>query len=229
MIQLLTNAAATDTSTAYPVNTADQNLVSITGGLCAVTTLTVTTPANLETVTIGTVVYTFMDTLTPAGVANEVFVGASPAISLDNLKSAVNGTAGAGTTYGTGTVANPDVIATTNGATTQVFEAILPGTAGNAIVSTETGATMAFTSTVFGSGTQTATGSTVVIESSPDGGTTWATELSLANPTMGTVVGSTHLARIGVTTRIRARVTVYATSTKLSATLQSFRAGNPIH
>lgn len=95
-----------------------------------------------ETILIGDVTYTMVDTL--SGAKNEVLIGASAAASLDNLKSAVNGTAGEGSTYGTGTVANPKVTATTNGDTTQVIEAIEVGTAGNDIVTTETCENAAF-------------------------------------------------------------------------------------
>lgn len=54
-------------------------------------------------------------------IANEVLIGASAAAFLDNVKSAINGTAGEGTTYSTGTVAHPLIEATTNTDTTQLF------------------------------------------------------------------------------------------------------------
>lgn len=91
---------------------------------------------NNETVTIGTTVYTFKTTLT--GAAWEVLIGVSLATALDNLKSAINATAGEGTTYGTGTTAHPDVIATTNSDTAQTIEAKVANAAGNDIVTTET-------------------------------------------------------------------------------------------
>lgn len=89
-----------------------------------------------ETITVDETVYTMKTTLT--GEAYEVLIGASLAVSLDNLKSAINASAGEGTTYGTGTVAHPTVTATTNTDTTQVVEAIEIGTAGNSIATTET-------------------------------------------------------------------------------------------
>lgn len=88
-----------------------------------------------ETITAGDVTYTMVTTLT--GAKNEVLIGANLAASLDNLKSAINATAGAGTTYGTGTVANPLVTATTNTDTAQTVEAYNVGTYGNAIPTTE--------------------------------------------------------------------------------------------
>lgn len=87
-----------------------------------------------DTVTIGGYVYTFK------AIPNTPFsvdIGADAATSLDNLKAAINDSGTAGTTYGTGTYAHPHVTATTNTNTTQVVEARLAGTAGNAIATTE--------------------------------------------------------------------------------------------
>ena len=109
-----------------------------------------------ETVTISdtntTIVYTFVDAL--SGAAYEVLIGASAAASLDNLKSAINGTAGEGTTYGTGTVANVLVTATTNTDTAQTVEAKRVGTYGNAIATTTTAADVAWGAEVLESGAE---------------------------------------------------------------------------
>lgn len=59
-----------------------------------------------------------------ANVPNQVLLGANAAAMLDNLKSAINNTAGEGTTYSSGTRAHPEVTATTNTDTTQVVQAI---------------------------------------------------------------------------------------------------------
>jgi predicted RecA/RadA family phage recombinase len=108
----------------------------------ATLTSTGTAVADGATVTIGSVVYTFKTTLTtdPAAVPYEVLIGSTSngAAALDNLKSAINGTSGAGSTYGEGTVAHPLVTATTNSNTEQVIEAITAGSAANAIATTET-------------------------------------------------------------------------------------------
>lgn len=106
-----------------------------------------TNPANNGTFTLGSKTYTFKDTLT--GAADEIKVGADAATTLDNVKSAVNATAGAGTAYGTGTTANTQATATTNTDTTQLFEAVTAGSAGNAIVFTESATHI----TINGSGT----------------------------------------------------------------------------
>lgn len=95
-----------------------------------------------ETITIGGSngkTYTMKTALSSPAVVNEVLIGASLAASLDNLKSAINGSAGEGTTYSTGTVAHPNVTATTNTDTAQTVEAYRVGTYGNSITTTETG------------------------------------------------------------------------------------------
>ena len=101
-------------------------------------------PANGATVTIGTRVYTFQTTLT--NVAGNVLIGASAATALDNLKSAVNLTSGAGTTYAAATTIHPTVTATDNADTTQLFVAKVAGVAGNAIVTLESSTVLSFPS-----------------------------------------------------------------------------------
>ncbi len=107
------------------------------GGTKATQTLTLSgTVSNNETVVINGRTYTFKTALT--GAADEVLIGANAAASLDNLKSAINASAGAGTTYGTGTTAHTTVEATTNTDTTQVIQARVTGTAANSYGTTET-------------------------------------------------------------------------------------------
>lgn len=88
-------------------------------------------PANNETVTLGTKTYTFKTTLT--GAADEVLIGASTNASIDNLVSAVDASAGEGTTYGTGTTANADADGSRDGS---VF--VARGTTAGPTVSTDT-------------------------------------------------------------------------------------------
>jgi hypothetical protein len=114
-------------------------------------TSTGTAPANGATVTIGTRVYTFQTVLT--NVAGNVLIGGSAAIALDNLKSAVNRDAGtAGTAYAAATTAHPDVEATTNDNTTQLFVAKVAGVAGNSIAVTDTSDTLSFPTTTLTGG-----------------------------------------------------------------------------
>lgn len=142
------------TSGTFRLNDGESGTTS--AGVKATQTLTTTgTFSNGETVTVGDVPYTMVTTL--SGAKNEVLIGASAAASLDNLKSAINATAGEGTTYGTGTVANPKAEATTNTATTQVVAAYDVGTYGNDIVTTETAANASWGDTTLGSGAEPST------------------------------------------------------------------------
>jgi len=103
---------------------AEVSAVAATGTL----TSDATAPDDAESVTIGTVTYVFKTALsTGPAVPYEVLIGGSAAVTLDNLKAAINAGAGAGTLYGTGTAAHPDVTATANADTTQEVEAIVPG------------------------------------------------------------------------------------------------------
>lgn len=123
-------------------------------------TAAVTTDAAL--VTIGSKVYSVVSALSETSGATavpyQVLKGAAEANMLDNLKSAINGTTGAGTIYGTGTVAHPDVVATTNSNTIQEIMTRWVGDATettrlNAIVTTETMANTAWEGGTLGVGT----------------------------------------------------------------------------
>lgn len=120
-------------------------------GVKATSTVTQSTAdlSDDETLTIGTTVYRFKNTM---AAAYDVKIGASVAVTLDNFKAAINATGTPGTEYFAGTLAHPDVTATTNGATTQVIEAREIGIAGNLIATTSTAANYAWTSTVMAGG-----------------------------------------------------------------------------
>lgn len=87
-----------------------------------------------DTVTLGSVTYTFKNTL---GSANDVKIGATAAITLENLGKAVNLEGTANTHYGAGTVANPDFFyplgALNDTEVNGRFYARNPGTAGNGL------------------------------------------------------------------------------------------------
>ena len=125
--------------------------VPVNGVLAALVSATATLTsdgvafADAEIVTIGTKAYQFLAIPLVEGDVNR---GANAAAALDNLQSAVNHTGTPGTDY-ICALPHPDVIATTNAATTQLFVAKIPGTGGNALASTETCAHAAFASTVF--------------------------------------------------------------------------------
>lgn len=120
----------------------------------------VTTTGALVTIDdkVYVIVVELSETLGAVAVPYEVLKGVSEATLLDNLKSAVNGTTGEGTVYGTGTVAHPDVIATTNTDTVQTFVARTVGddtetTRLNDIVTTTGLANTAWEDTTLGGGT----------------------------------------------------------------------------
>lgn len=112
--------------------------VSSVANVAGAQTLTITSTDNAvdaETVTIGTRVYTFEDTLT--NVNGNIKIGADKAATLANLAHAINGSGGTpGTDYALANVAHPDVTATV--ASPMVVTAKRTGYAGNAIATTET-------------------------------------------------------------------------------------------
>lgn len=92
-------------------------------------------PIAGEEVTIDGRRYLFQTLLNAAG---DVLIGATPSDTLDNLIAAIMGTAGAGTTYGTGTAAHTTVTAAAGAGDTMVVTAVTPGAAGSLIETTET-------------------------------------------------------------------------------------------
>lgn len=104
---------------------------------------------------IGTITYIAKTTLT--GAANEVLIGgvADGSAFLANLKKAINASGVAGTDYGVGTVANPDVIADTLTVTKLTVYARVIGTAGNSIAVTEDSITTSWDNATFTGGVAT--------------------------------------------------------------------------
>ncbi len=129
-INAITANCAWITSTIECTSDQDQNATYATG------TLTLTNVAvEDETVTIGNKVYTWKDA--PAA-ANEVKTELTASAAIDNLIAAINGAAGAGTLYGTGTVAHTQVRAAAGAGDTMVVTAIVAGSAANAYATTDT-------------------------------------------------------------------------------------------
>lgn len=111
----------------------------VTGNAKAARVLTFSGNAvDAETVTIGSTVYTFQDTLT--NVAGHVKIGANAAASIVNLKNAINrnGLGTPGTDFATATVAHPSVTVTAFDATTLTATSIKSGTLYNTTATTET-------------------------------------------------------------------------------------------
>ena len=101
-----------------------------TAGAAGNSIVSTTTATHLTWTTASTLAGGHNDT------AYDVLIGISAAAALDNLKLAINKGSTEGTNYGTGTVAHPTVIATTNADTTQIIQARTPGVAGNSIATT---------------------------------------------------------------------------------------------
>jgi flagellin len=137
-----TNYNATPVFTANTLNiflsdggAASNSTIGVTTGLLSAaglglggdSTATLSATANAaaaDTVKVGSTTYKFVAALT--GVANEVLLGGTLQATLSNLANAVNGGAGAGTTYGVGTAANASASAVA-GPTSVVFTARLAG------------------------------------------------------------------------------------------------------
>jgi len=144
-----------DITLAFNLRTRQWSQFAKWSGTTATGTLTsnATAPGNGDTVTIGSYTYTFRTTLTTPSVAGEVLIGSSAAVALDNVKAAINGSAGAGTTYAEGTLANDQAIATTNTDTTQLVVARWSGVFGNSIGTTESSSNLSWGATTLTGGT----------------------------------------------------------------------------
>lgn len=95
-----------------------------------------TKPTDTDTITIGTKTYTFDTSLGSAD--GDVFIGSAVANSVENLVAAINHTVGSGTEWAAATTKNTDVYAVPISASRIQLIALLPGSAGNSIASTET-------------------------------------------------------------------------------------------
>ncbi|KKN47449.1 hypothetical protein LCGC14_0662890 [marine sediment metagenome] len=115
-------------------------------------TLTLTNqPLDTETVTLDSKVYVFQDILTD--VDGNVKIGATVALSIANLISAINLNGTAGTDYATAMTLHPTVQAVAGTGDSIDVEAKDAGTTGNSIASTETLTNGAFGGATFGGGT----------------------------------------------------------------------------
>lgn len=119
-----------------------------------------TAPSDGDTVTIENRTYTYKTALSNPSVQNEILIGVSAAVALDNLKQAINQgdtlaptaptNEGQGTNWSTGTVRHNLVDATTNTNTTQVVQARDYGTAANKYALNETSSHLAWGASTMG-------------------------------------------------------------------------------
>lgn len=163
-VVILTDAAifsgqAVVTSASSPFLSSDvTKIVCIQGAVTAPTTATGTLTSDNTNVsanmfvTLGSQTYTFKTSL--SGAAYEILIGASADASLTNLASAINATAGAGTTYGTGTVINPNATSTaTPTAHVLTITATATGVAGNLVATVCTTTHLSFSGQTLTGGT----------------------------------------------------------------------------
>lgn len=125
--------------------------IAASGAIKALGVLTFTgTGSEGDTIVIGTRTYT----MRAAPVApNDIDIGVDLATSALNIIAAINGAAGAGTAYGTGTTAHSLVTAVTGGAGVVNVSAKTAGTVGNAIATTDTGTGASWASSTLTGGT----------------------------------------------------------------------------
>jgi hypothetical protein len=140
----LTGTGLTDTFTADVAEVLATGILTLTGQ-----------PLDLETVTIGkpggTAITYIFDITTLNDLPNHVLIGATASITLDNLIAAIEGGAGEGTLYGTGTVAHTEVNAAAGaGDTVDLTAEAGSGLDGNLVETTES-----LTNGSFGAGTLT--------------------------------------------------------------------------
>lgn len=143
-------------------------------------------PANGETVSLDGVTYTFNTVL---GGAGSILIGASVTASIDNLVAAINGDAGEGTLYGTGTSPSNNTSAVNRGNNQMEVTANTPGTAGNSIATTETVANATWTSTTLTGGLNIPGESEFLFERLP-AGTTAVQALTIVRRTRKTDGGA---------------------------------------
>lgn len=91
-------------------------------------------PTAADTVTVGNTEYTFV--AAPSD-PNDILIGANAEETRDNLLAAINGAAGEGTLYGTGTVANAEATGAASSTDTIDLTARVSGTGGNDIALSE--------------------------------------------------------------------------------------------
>jgi len=128
------------------INVNGMKVVTV-AGVQAQGTLTIAEPLiDTDQFTVGLIEYSMMTT--PAA-AYDIAIGADEAASKVNIVAAINASGTPGTEYFAGTLVNALVVATTFAGDDCVLTARLNGTAGNSIVSDETGNGLDHVSNIF--------------------------------------------------------------------------------
>lgn len=169
------------------------------GEMASLFTRAVANANDGDTMLIGGVTYTFRTT---CSVANDVLIGASANETNGNLGKAVNASGGTpGTTYGTGTVVNPNVFCSSSASAQYVkFCAKATGTAGNSqVVTSSTAARIAVASTTDLSAqlSQTMTGGSATSALYANAKTTLAANGGMTPNVVIAALGTNDAARVG--------------------------------
>lgn len=132
------------------INVHGKKVITV-AGVAAQGTLTIAEPVTTaDEFTIDTTVYTMMTT--PAA-AYDIAIGADEAATKVNIVAAINASGTPGTEYFAGTLIHPTVTATVFAGDACVLTAKTNGTAGNSIVSAESGVGFTHASNVFDAAT----------------------------------------------------------------------------
>ena len=175
-------------------------------------------PTDGNSVTIGSKTYTFRETLS---VANDILIGVSASTTLDNLVAAINGAAGAGSTYGTGTTAHTTVVAAAGAGDTVDITAQSVGTSSNSIATTELGTAFSWGAATLAGGVNAVVGEIVI------GGTAEASIDNAVAATTGAAGAGTTYAT-GTTQPTGVTVTKSAADTLTATASAVGYAGNSI-
>lgn len=163
-----------------------QNL-TIPAAVKASNTLTSTAQMNNnDTVTIGSKTYTFQTTLTD--VDGNVQIGATQALSMENLRRAINLDGVAGTNYATSMTANALGTTATDTGTTVVVTAIEAGSHKNSAATTETSSVASWADTTLGGASATAIGAGNTITLSVSGSEAPSAVAAVTGAQLGAIV-----------------------------------------
>jgi hypothetical protein len=132
---------STAAQTAYAASGYADAIPTETTSASGTLTSNATNVSDGDTVTIGSTVYRFKNTMAQA---YDVAIGTSYTNSLLNLNAAINATGVAGTNYYAGTLVHPTVSSVAFTAASLKVTALTGGTGGNAIATTETSSNLSW-------------------------------------------------------------------------------------
>lgn len=150
-----------------------------------------TNPADGDTITIGTRVYTFKTALSGgAGFGYEVKIDATAALTLDRLIKAINATGIAGTDYSAQTEKNMEVSAGARSGTSTTISSLLGGAAGDSIAMSTTSAHLSVSANLSGGSASVKTGLGWTMPFSKRGAPAWSGGVNTFTNTAGASTSS---------------------------------------